>query len=227
VNPDSFPVMFPLAFDTGDLFKVLVPLIFVVMALFGKRGTQQQEEESSGTVRRVPPRQPAPTGDPSEAAAPETDLAGEMRRFLENVRQVNEQSQPPPLTNVPPPLPSRPVPVSLPPVRWRQPPALPVTVGSPAPTSPAKPAPAHEIMGGSPRSDIHEEVERSMRALSQDIETAASERVTTKSVGSVESTPLSPAPFRVDSSFLRAPSNLKQAVILIEILGKPRSLNRY
>ncbi len=219
--------MFPLAFDTGDLFKVLVPVIIIVMSLFGKRGTQQEEEESSGTVRPLPLRRPPSPGDPSEGAAPETDLAGEMRRFLENVRQTSGQSQPPPLINVPPPLPSRPVPVSRAPVWRKLPPALPVAVKSPVPTPAAEHMPVHEIMGGSLRLDIHEEVERSMRALSRDIGAAASERVPMKSEGSAESTPLSPAPFRVDSSFLRAPSNLRQAVILSEILGKPRALNRY
>ena len=221
--------MLPLAFDTGDLVGLLVLIIAAIASAFHKGSPSAGEEEEPAAPVRRAPTLPSPTVQPpAPGPAPAANPEEEMRRFLESLRQAS--GQPPvvptaaaPATTQPPqPTWNRPRPGKPPMRRAQTPPALPRS-SRPSPRRPppvtAQPA---ETIEGPARSEIHEEVARSMRAIGEDVGFTTGELTGGPSPAPAPSVE-SPDPV-VSSvrSMLHPVSNLRTAIVLTEILGRPR-----
>jgi hypothetical protein len=200
MNINSFQFVLPLA-DLGDLIGVIIFIIIAgLSALANKFG---KKDENSGDDQ--PHR---PTSDPARP----TDLAEEMRKFLEEVRREHSgQPTPPPLPQEAPPV--------LPPLTKH------FEESEPEP-EPVPVAEEHEVsqgyLAGDLDGNIQEEVHDSMTSSNEAVE------ITEGELTQVYATPeetVAKSSFNI--SLLRDPEGLKQALILSEVLGKPRSSRPY
>ncbi len=203
----------------GDLFGILVFVIVAIFSMIGKRFGQQQEEQKASLkpVRQIPPEEPTISPSESKTETPVPSPAEEMRRFLkemEETMQAKKETPVSPSTTLPSQPPSRKPQIIKRPSRLS--PVQPIKVVTPQSTEAKIP---REILGGSLRAQIHKEIEQSRQALEQKA------KVTTEGFDGTEksSTTGKIAVSRFDISMLRSATNLKQAVVLSEILGKPRS----
>lgn len=186
----------PLPLAAGfDAFGIIVFLIVAAVSAFAKKA------EASGNKKSSSPRPPTPQQS-------QPDLEEEMRRFLSEVQQRG-QMQPMSVRPKPPALarsvrpattPKKPSP---PPVEVLSRPSL---VPAPEKTVPVKPM------------NIQAEIAQSMSDARDDI---TAERTSILSERSdVQAGPA----MRWSLETFRTPSQLKQAIVLREVLGPPRAL---
>jgi type IV secretory pathway VirB10-like protein len=196
----SQPTWLPLAAGV-DFIGIIIFIIVAVLSALSKKGEQTSDDEiPQKPVRRVPPRKPV---TPTEPPPPLPDMAEQMRRFLAESRKPREPSQQAPAA------PRSTSSKYVHPVKGQK------TYTPPQATQ--TPIPQQSLV----QTQIHQEVSDSMSLLGHEIEVSRTELSQTQ------------APTPSDESVLksgeglRALPNLKQAFVWTEILGKPRSLNRY
>ncbi len=214
----------------GDLIGILFFVVVAILSALSKRAGQRSEEEGGPArpVRRVPPRGTGAPDAPPMLPDGQPDLAGEMRRFLDELQRGEET--PAPETRpvvIPQPEPSRPHPVAPtfhPPrteVKVRR--VVRVPVPSPVVVE-AAPAPVRLVT--EPTHNIHQEVMDSMQTLRDDVRATREELQ--EGTPAAESAAPTPAPvFGGGAAWFRSPQGLRQAVIASEVLGPPRALRPF
>ena len=204
-------IQLPLAI--GDLVGIIAFLVVAILSALSKRG--QKEEQPVQPVRRVPPRQ---SSTPPSSAAPQ-DLGEELRRFLDEQRQVTAPPALPhrtPGSHVPPPMPR---------ITSRRRVVVSAAKKSTAPVKileePAHPqSPLHGVL----ETSLQEEVRQSMQAANKDTSVAFDDSAFKPS--RTEETTVRPSA-RFDPAMLRSPTTLRHAILLTEILGRPRAINPF
>ncbi|MBI4026636.1 MAG: hypothetical protein HY360_16760 [Verrucomicrobia bacterium] len=217
INAGLFATPLPLASGFENLFGILIFIIFAVVSAMGKRMGQPGEDEAPPKpVRRVPPQKPASPTPPPIPENPQGKMPEEMRRFLEDVQR--RRNAPPPIPQREAGLPRQPAPPrEVSPRRPLKRIEAPPVAFEPEPT----PRP---LVGAAVAVTIHEEVERSMQTLTEDVATTREELISTQGEPNVSESQSARPVFRFDPAMLRSPATLKQAVVWSEILGKPRGL---
>jgi hypothetical protein len=197
--------MLPLA-SASDFTGLIIFAIVAILSALSKRIGKQEQEKTPPTIpsRRVPPQTqetPPPMGVP--------DLAAEMRRYLEGLQKKQEAAKPSqtrsaPVARVPTQIQKR-----------KEPPAIPIPI--PIPVVAERPR-SKELLGGDLTTGIHEEIQSSMRALTDEVEITEGELTQSSQVEVKVESP------RLDIAALRNPQSVRQAVIFAEILGQPKAL---
>ncbi len=203
-----------------DLVGIIVFLIVAGISAMSRRAEGSKNTRPfSSSPTGFPLSQPAPNAG---QAAPQMDLAEEMRRFL---GEIQEQAKARPPVSSPPQLP-RFVPRKQP---QRQPPTLPKF------TPPAKEEERHLTLSSMEEfpseetqpvhlTSIREEVTQSMKDVRRDLD-AEWDTITTSA--QTEQVADAPAAARWDRLLFRSPSQLRQAIALREIFGPPRALEPF
>ncbi len=199
-----------------DLLGLLFFVVVAVLSALNKGFGKQQEEKNAPPrpIRRIPPRQPTPSAPSTENEEDIPDLAEQMRRFLEDI-QKPQQVFSPPTPPIQTPLPH--------PIHFPQVPIQTIVREvKPATASQSKETTfVYEAEKKSMDTGIREEIAQSMRSLGQDIKFTKGELTATPTS---ERILVVPSGIGFNFSMLRSPANLKQAIILSEILGKPKAL---
>lgn len=207
--------MFPIA-ASSDLFGLVIFIIFAVISAFSKQlGQRGNTEEPSKPVRRVPPRQtedPIPVPPPMDPSS--GDLAEEMRRFLQQTSESRRQKKR---------MESKPASASHYQRSVSPPPPVtqPVIIEEPS-REILKPQEKEADIFQEPASKSFQAETASMDIIRQEMR-ASREHAELKNIPSAEVTSSGPI-FHFDRSLLLSSSNLKQAILLSEILGKPKAL---
>ncbi len=223
-------ILFPLA-SSSDLFGVLVFIIVAILSALSKRfGQQPEATESEETPKPDRPIHPTPSHRPT-TPTPEpmgsepkdspvlTNLETEMRRFLEEVRRVKQS--PPPQRSIlfPSRLPS--------PIQPGKPLTKPVqeTPETPQPFVPDKVKTLYETHALPLPLEVPSE--DTFKSSSEETKTIPHNVLpfSTKSSTNVPSSLQLKLPLA--HTLLTSPLGLQQAIVITEILGKPRALNMY
>ncbi len=196
-----------LAVGGFDLIGVVFFIIIAIISAISK-GRGEEEDTPSRPIRRVPPPMPEGTEEP--------DLAGQMKRFLEEARSMQRQYSPPPL-----PLPLR-VPISSPRRTEPAPRAARVSVVRP-------PVPV-SILEEEQQEGPHTGPLVALHAsglLSSSLSEASGEQAPEvppePALVSMAQMSSARAAFQFDPSKLRSLAELRQALVANEILGRPRA----
>jgi hypothetical protein len=196
----------PLASSSDFTGLIIFAIVAILSALSKKIGKQEQQKTlPQMPSRRVPPQT---SQTPPQMGTP--DLAVEMRKYLEGIQKKQEaakstQTRSAPAQRTPPQR----APAQI--QKLKEPPPIPVSVVAENP-------PAKEMLGGDLMTGIQQEIQSSMRALTDDVQITKGELSQSSQVEAKIELP------RFDTAALRNPQNVRQAVIFAEILGQPRAL---
>jgi hypothetical protein len=209
----------PLAFDAGDLIKILMILLFLVISVVGHFANKWREMQEEA-ARRARARRPSP---PSPQQRPQDD---EIAEFLRNANQRQRPAghQPPP---PPPPSPTRP---SVFPPRPRVEEPLEAEVVAPS-TGHLRETLAARTLTSSSSGPLGGEVAQSDDRLQGHLHQVFDHQLSDLSTGEASSTAPTAGQFRSPSpamapsaglvSLLTNADSLRQAIILSEILNRP------
>jgi hypothetical protein len=206
-------ISLPLA-ALGDFLGIIIFIIVAVVSALSKRNQTDDTHEAPPLPRQQPPSD---------------DLSDEMRRFLEQARKASQpKSTPPPI------LPSTPPPM-------------------PAPQRPK--TPSHQ--GYQKKIVRHEPVvqqvkrvfvkeEKALTPKIEKIDLLKEMQVDVPEKVHVEPPPplpeeqavdvnykaevartSTPTPAKVSTTYFRSPANVRQAILFMEVLGKPRAVSPY
>lgn len=188
---------FPLA-SGGDFLGILIFIVVAILSTLSKR--MQPHDETS-------PTSPTPSN--------ETDLEEEMRRFLQESKQ-KKQSPPPTPKKIPPAIPARQFQPNQPVQTYKAPPKIKEQKRVITKTfSPTVQEQHEDILVHTSLSDFKETIQK-IEESTIPFRTPQQPQTQTTS-----------EPSGIDLSWLRSPSGLKQAFVISEILGQPRSLTSF
>ncbi|MFZ4695114.1 MAG: hypothetical protein ACOYMV_08320 [Verrucomicrobiia bacterium] len=225
----------PMLASGMDLIGVLFFVVVAILSALSKKAQQGPATEEGETPRPerrpipkrgVPPSRPDPS--PAPVPEPEPTLEGQMRRFLEEMRNSpdmpsSEKARPTPL---PMPQPARPVFI---PQRTEPATFSPPRKPSRAAVLPPMHVSEEEVEG--PRTprladtspNMRAELGRSLEALHSEMEVTHTELREVAPPSAVEGD-IERTGTRFDPAVFRTPDSARQAVLLSEVLGFPRAL---
>jgi hypothetical protein len=212
-----------------DLIGLIVFIIIALISQFFQKGNKDEDEDDEASERPPPKPRPQPRRPEVEPGSgkrpqplPENDLMSEMRRIIEEARSVHERREP-----VPPPVPTRPSPPPLPAIPT--PPPVPVSVLLPEKEG-MHDLIEHVHLPSHEASEMHEGptfrlIQSGPLATSAEMaEPAPAPAMDDDQAYALESELPHRPRYRFDPRILRSRDSIRDAFVLTEIMGKPKSL---
>jgi hypothetical protein len=187
----------------ADFAGIIFVVIYLVVAALSKRLKKDGDAPTSAKSFQNIPSRPASTQSQPSKPTGSPDLAGEMRRFLEEMQQRSKPTAPPLQKTSS--------------SQYVRPPQKQIQ------SKPQKPKPVVFVEEKKSQSlvDIAKELEAADQTLIQEITELPRFEFSPQIVETNSAANL------FDRNLSKTPAALKQAIMMMEILGKPRSLNPY